>query len=129
MQERRRARQGEGRGVPPAPRSRHHHQFPGLGDNTGARVLAEIGDGRSRFADARALKAYAGSAPITLASGGVSPYTEVANNRLSAAGWLWAFIAATHSEQAKAHCRRRRNEGDCHAAALRSLFNRMLGQN
>ena len=43
--------------------------FPGLADSTGARVLAEIGDDRARFADARALKAYAGSAPITRASG------------------------------------------------------------
>lgn len=43
--------------------------FPGLADNAGARVLAEIGDDRDRFADARALKAYAGSAPITRASG------------------------------------------------------------
>jgi transposase len=32
-------------------------------------VLAEIGDDRSRFADARALKAYAGAAPVTRASG------------------------------------------------------------
>ena len=39
--------------------------FTGLGDLTGARVLAEIGDDRTRFADARALKAYAGSAPVT----------------------------------------------------------------
>jgi transposase len=39
--------------------------FPGLADSTGARVLAEIGDDRSRFADARALKAYAGSAAVT----------------------------------------------------------------
>ena len=31
---------------------------PGLGALTGARVLAEIGDYRSRFADTRALKAY-----------------------------------------------------------------------
>ncbi|GAA3510982.1 transposase [Streptosporangium album] len=43
--------------------------FPGLADLTGARVLAEIGDDRDRFADARALKAYAGAAPITRASG------------------------------------------------------------
>lgn len=33
--------------------------FPGIGPLTGARVLAEIGDDRTRFADARALKAYA----------------------------------------------------------------------
>jgi transposase len=35
--------------------------FPGLGKLAGARVLAEIGDDRSRFADARGLKAFAGS--------------------------------------------------------------------
>jgi len=43
--------------------------FPGLADLTGARVLAEIGDDPTRFTDARALKAYAGSAPVTRASG------------------------------------------------------------
>lgn len=43
--------------------------FPGLGPQLAARVLAEIGDDRTRFADARALKSYAGSAPITRASG------------------------------------------------------------
>jgi transposase len=43
--------------------------FPGVGNQLGARILAEIGDDRSRFADARALKAYAGSAPVTRASG------------------------------------------------------------
>ncbi|GIF05113.1 transposase [Actinoplanes siamensis] len=43
--------------------------FPGLADVTGARVLAEIGDDRARFADARALKAYAGAAPVTRACG------------------------------------------------------------
>ncbi|WP_406187250.1 transposase [Streptomyces sp. NBC_01006] len=37
--------------------------FPGLAALTGARVLAEIGDDRTRFATAGSLKAYAGSAP------------------------------------------------------------------
>ena len=32
-------------------------------------MLAEVGDDRPRFADARALKAYAGAAPVTRASG------------------------------------------------------------
>jgi hypothetical protein len=47
--------------------SRGHAQRRGT--LTGARVLAEIGDDRSRFADARDIKAYAGSAPVTRASG------------------------------------------------------------
>lgn len=41
--------------------------FPGLSVLSGARVLAEIGDDRERFADARAIKAYAGAAPVTRA--------------------------------------------------------------
>src|SRR6188508_236311 len=58
--------------------------LPGLGSLTGARVLAEIGDDRSRFADARSLKAYAGSAPITRASGKslIVMHRRVKNQRL-----------------------------------------------
>lgn len=104
--------------------------FPGLGDSTGARVLAEIGDDRSRFIDARALKAYAGSAPITRASGKSVSITRrrIKNDRLAAAGWIWAFGAATHCQSAGEHYRRRRELGDRHAAAQRNLFNRLLGQ-
>jgi transposase len=67
--------------------------FPGLADNTGARVLAELGDDRTRFTDARAVKIYAGSAPITRASGRTISITHrrVKNDRLAAAGWAWAF--------------------------------------
>ncbi len=43
--------------------------FPGLGELPAARLLAEIGDDSTRFADARGLKAYAGAAPVTRASG------------------------------------------------------------
>ncbi|WP_406498614.1 transposase [Streptomyces sp. NBC_01604] len=43
--------------------------FPGLGPLTGSRVLGEIGDDRARFASAGSLKAYAGSAQVTRASG------------------------------------------------------------
>jgi len=71
--------------------------FPGLGALTGARVLAEIGDDRSRFQDAKGLKAYAGAAPITRASGKTTSvtYRRVKNNRLNAAGYSWAFSALT----------------------------------
>ncbi|MGY5052245.1 IS110 family transposase [Streptomyces sp. 900105755] len=105
--------------------------FPGLGVQLGARVLAEIGDDRSRFADARGLKAYAGASPITRASGKKSSITRrwVKNDRLNHAGYLWAFASITASPGGKAHYRRRRDDhGDWHAAAQRNLFNRMLGQ-
>jgi len=104
--------------------------FPGLADLTGARVLAEIGDDRARFADNRALKAYAGSAPVTRASGKVTSvtYRRIKNDRLAAVGWVWATYAAINPGPARGHYRRRRDHGDRHAAALRHLFNKMLGQ-
>ena len=78
--------------------------FVGLADLTGARLLAEIGDDRTRFADARALKAFAGSAPVTKASGRSIRITHrhVKNNRLAAVGFVWAFIAAGH-DPTRAH--------------------------
>jgi transposase len=104
--------------------------FPGLGDQSGARVLAEIGDDRGRFNDARALKAYAGAAPITRASGrSISiSHRRIKNDRLAAAGFMWAFSASSREGGAKEHYRRRRDaHGDHHAAATRHLFNRLLG--
>jgi transposase len=103
--------------------------FPGIGALTGARVLAEIGDDRSRFQDARGLKAYAGAAPVTRASGKSRSVTHrrVKNNRLAAAGYTWAFAALTASPGARAHYDRRTKAGDRHGAAQRNLFNRLLG--
>jgi transposase len=104
--------------------------FPGLADLTGARVLAEIGDDRARFADDRALKAYAGSAPVTRASGKVIAITHrrIKNDRLAAVGWVWATYAAINPGPAREHYRSRRDHGDRHSAALWHLFNKMLGQ-
>src|ERR1039458_3311725 len=43
--------------------------LPGLGSVLGARVLAEFGDDPTRYKDARSRRCYAGTAPITRASG------------------------------------------------------------
>lgn len=104
--------------------------FPGLGDLTGARILGEIGDDRTRFVDARALKSFAGSAPVTRASGRSTTVTHrrIKNNRLAAVGFVWAFIAAGREGPAREHYLARRERGDRHPAALRHLYNRMLGQ-
>lgn len=103
--------------------------IPSLGIQLAARVLAEVGDDHNRFADAdaRGLKAYAGGAPVTRASGKKSHIGRriVKNDRLNHAGYLWAFSA---SPGAGAHYRARRKHGDWHAAAQRYLFNRLLGQ-
>ncbi|WP_433235197.1 IS110 family transposase [Actinomadura nitritigenes] len=102
--------------------------FPGLADLTGARVLAEIGDDRARFADARSLKAYAGSAPVTRASGRSTmvQHRKVKNQRLAAAGYVWAF-ASLRAPGPRAHYDHRRAVGDRHSSALRNTFNRMIG--
>jgi len=43
--------------------------LPGLGHVLGARVLAEFGDAPNRYKDAKARRNYAGTSPITIASG------------------------------------------------------------
>jgi transposase len=103
--------------------------FPGLGAIAGARVLAETGDDRSRFQHAKGLKAYAGAAPVTRASGKTRSVTHrrVKNNRLATVGYTWAFSALTASPGARAHYDRRKTAGDRHAAAQRNLFGRLLG--
>jgi transposase len=103
--------------------------FPGLGMLAGARALAEIGDDRSRFADAKALKAYAGAAPVTRASGKSHHvmHRKVKNQRLAAVGYIWSFAALTASPGARAHYDRRKAGNERHVAAQRNLFNRLLG--
>ncbi|WP_406431430.1 IS110 family transposase [Streptomyces sp. NBC_01589] len=103
--------------------------FPGLASLTGARILAEIGDDRTRFANARSLKAYAGSAPVTRSSGKscMVMSRKIKNQRLAAVGYVWAFVSLTRSPGARAHYDRRRAAGDRHVAAQRNLFNRFMG--
>ena len=104
--------------------------FPGLGNLAGARVLAEIGDDRARFADARGLKAFAGSAPITRASGKktVVLHRHVKNRRLNAVGPIWALASLRASPGARRHFDARRAAGDWNHQAQRHLFNKVLGQ-
>jgi transposase len=103
--------------------------FPGLGTVLGARILGEIGDDRARFSDAKALKAFAGTAPVTRASGRKHSVTMrvVRNRRLCQAGYLWALPLLTHSPGARAHYDHRRERGDTYSAAARHLANRYFG--
>ena len=103
--------------------------FPGLGTVLGARILGEIGDDRTRFTDAKALKAFAGTAPVTRASGRKRSVTMrvVRNRRLCQAGYLWALPLLTHSPGARSHYDRRRERGDTYSAAARNLANRYFG--
>jgi transposase len=102
---------------------------PGLSTISGARLLGEIGDDPHRFTDARALKAYAGSAPVTRASGKTRLvlHRRAKNKRIAAVGYTWAFAALTASPGAHAHYHRRKQRSGRHPDALRHLFNRLLG--
>lgn len=103
---------------------------PGLGPVLAARVLAEVGDDQARFTSPAGLRAFAGTAPVTRASGR-SRYVKarkIRNKRLGDACHWWAFAALTRSPGARAHYDRRRAAGDHHNAALRNLANKLLGR-
>ena len=103
--------------------------LPGLGMILGARVLAEFGDDPNRYADAKSRKNYAGTSPITRASGTrrvvLARYAR--NRRLADACYLWAFAALTKSPGARAFYDQHRANGDTHHRALRALANRLVG--
>lgn len=104
--------------------------FPGLGPILGARVLGELGDDPQRFTDARAVRSFAGTAPITRASGRSHRVSarRICNRRLGDACHWWAFAALTKSTGARAHYDQRRTVGDTHNAALRNLANKLLAK-
>jgi transposase len=103
--------------------------LPGLGTVLGARVLGEFGDDPNRYADAKSRKNYAGTSPITKASGTrrVVLARFARNRRLADACYLWAFAALTASPGARAFYDQHRQAGDTHHRALRALANRLVG--
>lgn len=102
--------------------------LPGLGMTLDARVLAEFGDDPNRYADAKSRKNYAGTSPITRASGKshvvLARYAR--NRRLADACYLRAFTSMNSSPGARAFYDTRRANGDTHTA-LRALANRLVG--
>lgn len=102
---------------------------PGLGTILGARVLAEFGDDPDRYATAKARKNYAGTSPITRASGTrrVVLARFAVNDRLRDALHLQAFSALGISPGARAYYDTHRAAGAGHNQALRALSNRLVG--
>jgi hypothetical protein len=103
--------------------------LPGLGMILGARVLGEFGDDPNRYVDAKSRKNYAGTSPITKASGKRSVVLAryARNRRLADACYLWAFASLTASPGARSFYDQRRAAGDTHHRALRALANRLVG--
>jgi transposase len=103
--------------------------LPGLGIILGARALGELGDDPNRYADAKSRKNYAGTSPITRASGKqrvvLARYAR--NRHLADTCRMWAFAALSTSPGARAFYDQRRAAGDTHNRALRALANRLVG--
>lgn len=99
--------------------------LPGIGTRTGARILAEIGDG-SRFETGDRLAAYAGLAPATRQSGkllNAEAKSRRGNHRLKNAMFLAAF-ASLRSPESNEFYHRKRAEGKRHNAAVICLARR-----
>jgi transposase len=103
--------------------------LPGLGVILSARILGEFGDDPDRYLDAKARKNYAGTSPITKASGTkkivLARYAR--NRRLGDALQQWAFCSMRGSPGATAYYQQLRARNIGHQAALRQLANRLVG--
>lgn len=103
--------------------------LPGLGHILGARVLAEFGDAPNRYQDAKARRNYAGTSPITIASG--TSQAIVArfkrNKRLIDACWHWALTAINTSPGARAYYNAHNPGPHTSRTARRKTANKLVG--
>lgn len=103
--------------------------IPGVGPNTGAVLLGEIGD-INRFSTAKKLVAFAGIDPTAYQSGNFVGQ----HNRLSKKGspylrravWMSALIAIRCDPVFKAFYEKKRREGKAHGTALGAVSRKLL---
>ena len=108
---------------------RHHPRRRALEDSQFAHDIGEFGDDPERFTDAKSRRNYAGTSPITIASGKKRAVLarHARNKRLYDAIDQWAFCSLQPSPGARAYYDQRRAAGDTHHRALRALSNRWVG--
>jgi transposase len=106
-----------------------YRSLPGLGVILGARALGEFGDDPDRYANPKSRKNYAGTSPLTIASGKKRAVLarHIRNRRLYDAIDQWAFCSLNHSPGCRAFYNQHRASGDLHHQALRALGNRLVG--
>ncbi|OLT41145.1 hypothetical protein BJF86_16225 [Serinicoccus sp. CNJ-927] len=92
-------------------------------------MLGELGDDPERFADAKSRRNYAGTSPLTKASGKkkIVLARYIRNKRLYDAIDQWAFCSLSTSPGARAYYDERRAADYEHHEALRALGNRWIG--
>ena len=110
------------------PDSDIYHSLPGFGVVLGARALGEFGDDPNRYANTKSRRNYAGTSPLTVASGKKKAVLarHVRNRRLYDALDQAAFCALTQSPGCRAFYDQHRANGDLHHQALRALANRLV---
>ena len=97
--------------------------LPGASDNSHCRIIAALGDDRTRFANANALQCATGIAPITNQSG----KTKTVSCRWACSKFLkqtfheYAALSVTKSKWAKAFYDQQREQGKSAQAARRAL--------
>ena len=106
-----------------------YRSLPGLGVVLGARVLGEFGDDPNRYTHAKSRRNYAGTSPLTVASGKKRAVLarHVRNRRLYDAVDQWAFCALSYSPGARTLYDQHRAANHTHHQALRALGNRLVG--
>ncbi len=106
-----------------------YHSLPGFGVVLGARALGEFVDAPNRYATGKSRRNYAGTSPLTIASGKKKAVLarHVRNRRLYDALDQAAFCALTQSPGCRTFYDQHRTAGDLHHQALRALANRLVG--
>lgn len=102
--------------------------LPGAGTILAARMLAEIGDNRQRYADYQALQCEAGTAPVTIASGNYSyvRFRRACKKSLRAALHQFAFCSRSESDWANQFYHQQRRKGKSNSLATRALANKWV---
>ncbi|KAF0246288.1 MAG: hypothetical protein FD180_776 [Planctomycetota bacterium] len=102
--------------------------LPGAGEKIGPRILGEIGTDRDRFEDPQALQCYAGTAPVTQATGKrLSVHMRRACNlNLRQAIHFLADRSRKTCAWAQAYYLKKKEEGHRHSSAMRCLGQRWI---
>ncbi|MEV6259066.1 IS110 family transposase [Nocardia sp. NPDC051911] len=97
--------------------------FPGIGPVVAATLIAEMGDDRSHYPDARVLLAEAGLAPVTRASGRMHQvrFRYACNHRMRHAIDWWAFVSTRETDWAANAYEQARARGHGKYRALRGV--------
>lgn len=102
--------------------------LPGAGKRLAPRLLAEIGDDRTRYAQPTNLQAVAGTSPVLFESGNYSKARRrvACIKPLRNALYQFAWQSTCQEVWAAEYYRRKRAEGKSHSVALRALSNNWL---